>query len=83
MNLPTIIGLGGSAILIAAYGLLSSGRWASTQPRYQIVNIIGTSMILYSLLFAWNLPSVVTQIIWIGLSFVGLVRELHKRRSGR
>jgi hypothetical protein len=83
VNIPDIIGLGGSAILIAAYALVSGGRWASTQPRYQIINIIGTVMILYSLFFAWNLPSAVGQVIWIGLSVVGLIRQWRARRGGR
>ena len=73
-SLPNLIGLVGVAIEIVAYALVASGRWSSAQPRYQIVNIVGTSMILYSLMFAWNLPSVVMQIIWIFFSIIGLVR---------
>jgi len=78
--LPNMIGLAGVAIEIAAYALVATGRWRSTQPRYQIINIVGTAMILYSLLFAWNLPSVVAQIIWIIFSIIGLARGLRMRR---
>ncbi len=79
MNFPNIIGLIGVAIELVAYALVSTGRWSSAQPRYQIINIIGTSMILFSLLFAWNLPSVVAQVLWILLSFIGLIRYYRKR----
>lgn len=80
MDLPNIIGIIGAIATMAEYALVSTGRWSSNEPRYQIANIISTAMILYSLFYAWNLPSVVMQCLWIFLSFVGLVRGYIKRR---
>jgi len=80
VNWPNIIGLIGVAATVGEYALISTGIWSSKQPRYQIANIISTAMILYSLLFAWNLPSALMQCLWILLSFIGLIRYYFTRK---
>lgn len=77
-----IIGLCGVALVLLAYGLVSLGIWAGTQPRYQWLNLAGTCAILYSVLYSWNLPSFVAQCAWIVLSVVGLARLYVRRRHG-
>jgi len=77
----TIIGLLGVGGVLIAYALVSTGRWKSDEPRYQWLNIIGTLGILVSLIYQYNLPSVVAQITWIILSVVGLIRIYRKRNQ--
>jgi uncharacterized membrane protein len=79
----TLIGLVGVAAVLAAYALVSLGRWAGTQPRYQWLNLAGTFAILYSLLYSWNLPSFIAQCAWIVISIIGLVRIYYRRYHGR
>ena len=74
MNLPSIIGYGGVVLVLIAYGLLASGRMSNDDWRYPILNIVGTLGIAYSLLYQWNLPSMVAQLVWIAISIVGLMR---------
>jgi uncharacterized membrane protein YuzA (DUF378 family) len=75
-----IIGLVGVAGVLAAYWLLTSGKFTNHDPRYLWLNIAATLAILFSLFYQWNLPSVVAQILWILVSIAGLIRI---KRSAR
>ncbi len=75
----TEIGLLGVGIVMLAYGMYAAGKLASTDWRYPLLNIAGTVGILISLLYQWNLPSFVIQIVWIALSLVGLARIFWRR----
>lgn len=78
----THIGLAGVAIVVLSYALYAAGKLQSTDWRYPVLNIVGTAGILYSLLYEWNLPSVVAQITWIILSLVGLARIARSKKHG-
>jgi len=79
MALPTLIGFVGVFIVLVAYALLASGRLSNDDMRYPVLNIVGTLGIAYSLLYQWNLPSMVTQLIWIAVSIIGMMRIARKR----
>lgn len=79
MTLATIIGYLGVLIVLAAYGLLTSGRLRGDDVRYPIINIIGTLGIIVSLFEQWNLPSMVTQLVWIAISIVGIMRIARRK----
>ena len=72
------VGLLGVGVVALAYGLFTCGKLSSNDWRYPVLNIVGTSGILYSLAYSWNLPSAVMQVVWIALSLIGLVRILRK-----
>lgn len=78
---PTLIGFLGVAIVLATYALLASGRLSNDDIRYPVLNILGTLGIVYSLLHQWNLPSMVTQLIWIAVSIAGILRIVRRRRA--
>ncbi|MDX2095156.1 MAG: hypothetical protein SFW64_04375 [Alphaproteobacteria bacterium] len=80
-NFFTLIGLLGVATTLLAYGLMTAGRIRSSEPRYQIMNIVGTTGILLSFLAEWNFPSFVTNVIWVSIGIVGLVRIYRLRRN--
>jgi hypothetical protein len=81
-SIGVIIGLIGTAIVVIAYALFAAGKLKGDDWRYPALNILGTAGILYSLIYQYNLPSVVMQIIWIALSLVGLVRIVRGKRHG-
>lgn len=81
MNLPTLIGFLGVLVVLAAYALLTTGRLRPDDWRYPIINILGTLGIIVSLFAQWNLPSMVTQLIWIAVSIVGLMRIAMKKKA--
>lgn len=76
----TLIGITGVVINLAAYGLLSAGKLRGEDVRYQLLNIAGTLGILLSLLAQWNMAVLVTNLAWLAVGVVGLLRILKRRR---
>ncbi len=68
------IGLIGVSALLIAYFCLSTGRWLSDSMIYQTYNLIGALLILYSLLFHWNLSAFVVEVAWVIISLIGIKR---------
>lgn len=80
MNGPDMIGLVGVVAYLSAYGLLQLGTLKVEDNRYALLNALGALLILYSLLYDFNLASFVTQSAWLLLTAVGFVRS-HVKRS--
>jgi hypothetical protein len=75
-----LIGFAGAALMIGAY-FANQQRWlASDDWRYPAANLIGAVLILVSLQFSWNFPSVVIEVFWALISVWGLVRAAGDRR---
>jgi hypothetical protein len=71
-------GIVGAGCFIATYfttlqGWLDVGSW-----RYPAINLLGATLVLISLVDAWNLPSVVLECFWGAISVYGLVRSLRR-----
>ena len=61
MNWHDIVGTLGVCIIIVTYLLLQLERIRSDQLLYSLLNAIGASLILVSLYFDFNFPSVVVE----------------------
>ncbi len=81
MSLATAIGYLGVVIVLIAYALLASGRLSNNDWRYPVLNIVGTLGIVVSLFEQWNLPSMVSQLVWIAISIVGMMRIAKLNRA--
>lgn len=79
MTLPDFVGLMGVVAYLAAYGLLQLGLLKVEDGRYALLNGIGASAILYSLLYDFNLSSFITQTAWLVFTLVGYIRSRVKR----
>ena len=79
MNLPDFIGLIGVVAYLSAYGLLQIGTLKVEDSRYALLNALGALLILYSLIFDFNLASFITQAAWLLLTAVGFIRSRIKR----
>lgn len=79
MTLPDVVGLIGVVAYLAAYGLLQLGLLKVEDGRYALLNGIGASAILYSLLYDFNLSSFITQTAWLVFTLVGYIRSRVKR----
>jgi hypothetical protein len=79
MNGPDFVGLVGVAAYLSAYGLLQLGTLKVEDNRYALLNALGALLILYSLLYDFNLASFVTQSAWLILTAIGFVRSQGKR----
>ena len=73
MELYNIAGFAGALILVVAY-FANQQRWLRSEDwRYPFANLVGAGLILLSLFFEWNFPSVVIELFWITISLWGLV----------
>lgn len=82
LNLYDIIGLFGVAAYVSGYGLLQLDRLTSTDDRYLLLNGLGSALILVSLWHSFNLPSFITQALWLVFTVLGYVRA-HRAKRGR
>lgn len=75
------IGMVGVVLLLIAYFFLSTGRWRANSFTYQLYNLVGAILILYSLCFHWNLSSFVIEVAWVVISLIGIGRIMMMRKS--
>jgi len=76
-----IVGFLGVVLLMGAY-FANQQRWLRSEDwRYPGLNLAGALLILVSLLFEWNFPSVVIEICWIAISLWGLAKTVRERRA--
>ncbi len=73
------LGYAGAAVIAGAYFANQRGRLRSEDWRFPALNLAGSLGVLLSLVAEPNLPSILIEIFWAGISIYGLVRS---RRSG-
>ena len=78
-NWYDILGTLGVAIIILTYVLLQIERIRSDQLAYSLLNAIGAALILVSLYFDFNLPSVVVEFFWLVISLFGIGKYLARK----
>ena len=75
-----IIGTVGVATIVLTYILLQIERLRSDQLAYSLLNGIGAALILVSLYYDYNLPSVIVEAFWLVISIFGIVKYVLRRR---
>ncbi|MFN3959121.1 MAG: CBU_0592 family membrane protein [Parvularculaceae bacterium] len=78
---PDLLGYAGVGLVVVTYGLSQLGRMDVKRPLYPALNGVGALLILVSLYFRPNPPSVVIEFFWLAISLVGLIRALTSRRA--
>ena len=78
MLAPDIIGTMGVATIILAYVLLQTERLRSEQLAHSLMNAVGAALILVSLWYSPNLPSVVVESFWLVISLYGIAKNIRK-----
>lgn len=73
------IGNSGVVIILVTYFLLQTERLRPDTLLYSVLNLCGSSMILVSLFYQFNLPSFFIEIFWMAISAYGIVKALRKR----
>ena len=80
-TIPDIIGLIGVIITLAAYFLLQISILKIEDCIYSAINALGSLLIVYSLLFHWNLSCFVIESAWLAISLFGTIRVLFRKKS--
>lgn len=75
-----LVGLLGVAITLLAYLLLNLHKLSARDISYSIMNAVGSSLVVYSLLYAWNLAAFVMEFIWLLISLYGIYQALSVRK---
>jgi len=78
LDVYTVIGGIGAAIVIVAYFATQRGRLSANHWLFPSANLVGAFMIVVSLFADWNLPSFIVEVFWIFISFYGLWRSLRR-----
>ena len=68
------IGNVGVVILIVTFLMLQLNKIPSDGLAYSLLNAIGASLIVVSLLFDFNLSALLMEVFWVLISFVGIYR---------
>ena len=64
----------GVVVLMIAYLMLQLNKLSSAGLAYSVLNAIGASLIIVSLLYDFNLSALLMEVFWVLISFVGIFR---------
>jgi hypothetical protein len=73
-GLLDFVGNVGVVVLMITYLLLQLNRLRSDDLSYSLLNAIGASLIVVSLLINFNLSAFLMEVFWVLISFVGIYR---------
>ncbi|HJT66179.1 MAG TPA: hypothetical protein VJ749_06985 [Pyrinomonadaceae bacterium] len=73
-GLLDLVGNIGVVILMVTYLLLQLNRIRSDDLMYSLLNAVGASFIIVSLLVNFNLSALLMEVFWVLISFVGVYR---------
>ncbi|HET9525943.1 MAG TPA: hypothetical protein VFO99_07240 [Pyrinomonadaceae bacterium] len=71
-----LVGNIGVAILMITYLLLQLEKLKSTNLSYSVLNALGASLIVASLIVDFNLSALLMEVFWVLISFIGIGRHL-------
>ena len=80
VGISDVIGLIGVALLITTYALLQFDRIDPKGFWYSFNNMIVAILVTVSLLYSFNLASMVIEVFWFGLSVYGIWNYYRKRK---
>ena len=76
-----ILGTLGVGVIVVTYLLLQLGRIKSEQLLYSALNGLGAALILISLYYDFNLPSVIVEAFWLVISIFGIFKSATTRQN--
>jgi len=81
MGIPDVVGLVGVALLIVTYAMLQFDRIDPKGFWYSFNNMIVAVLVTVSLLYSFNLASMVIEVFWFSLSVYGIC-NYYTRKKG-
>ncbi|MGH7023935.1 MAG: CBU_0592 family membrane protein [Caulobacteraceae bacterium] len=80
MRFPDAAGIVGVVLMLGAYIGAQTGRLDPARAPSLLLNLIGPALVIFSLMFTFNLPAFLTEAAWATAATFGLVRLALKRR---
>ena len=78
LDWPNILGLIGSTLMVIAYAYSNLAKRIDLL-LFNGLNLLGSLMLLYSLLIHVNLASLTLEIVWAFIAGVGTIRAIGRR----
>lgn len=70
------VGLIGVILILWAYFASQYGLWQPDHTLFLVFNLLGSILLIYSLLYHWNLSSFIIEIVWIAITLFGFSKKL-------
>lgn len=70
-----IVGWVGAAVLLLAYGLVSTRKSEGDSAFYQLLNLAGSALLMMNSFYYGAYPSSGVNIVWIGIALFTLMRR--------
>jgi len=80
-NWSDFVGNIGVILIIVAFYLNVAEKIKSTDRSYNLLNLIGSILLLTSLIYRPNLSNIIIEIIWGGISLMGLYKYYFSRTN--
>ena len=74
-----LVGNVGVVVLMITYLMLQLNKLRSDELAYSLLNAIGASLIVVSLLYDFNLSALLMEVFWVLISFVGIYRYFRQK----
>jgi hypothetical protein len=81
MNIYDLVGAVGALAILAAFAGVQTGRLSPHRPTALLLNLIGASLVMVSLIGYWNLATFLLEVAWIAVALYGLGKFALDRRS--
>ncbi len=78
LDLPHIVGLLGSALMVVAYAYSNIAK-AMNFTLFNLLNLVGSLLLIASLTVHFNLASMMLEIVWALIALLGLVLPLFRK----
>lgn len=69
-----LLGNIGVFFIIISYLLLQLNKIKSSDLRYSLMNLIGASLVIISLIENFNMSALVIEVFWVGISVIGIIK---------
>lgn len=74
-----VVGIAGSLLIAGAYLAVTQGWMAATRPAYNLVNLAGALLLLWSLWYRPNAGAILIELVWVAIALLALARGLRRR----
>jgi len=79
-DFANIIGLLGSGLMLIAYAYSNMAK-ALDFTLFNLLNLVGALLLIYSLTVHFNVASMVLEVVWALIALIGLAKALRKGKA--
>jgi hypothetical protein len=73
--LSDVLGWAGAVLLLGAYALVSTRKLEGDSIVYQMLNLLGSALVMVNSFYYGAYPSVGVNVIWIGIALFAITRR--------